>query len=202
MRIGCCRRASRPVVVVPALLSIACLSARADSVTYSFFGSAWLQGTSFTYVSPAGFLRFDTGPVVPTTASDVFFCDVNGAFFKNDIGSLATFDFVSEDELVLKTSACTLDFTIARGDSHVAEACPGSSLISGSSIPASGYLLNVFTNFDVVGTGGIGVQPTQTEGGDVPEPASFVLVGLGCLGLGCLHVLGNTNTSAAQGGQR
>jgi hypothetical protein len=46
-----------------ALLLIAGLPVRADSVTYSFFGSAWLQDTSFTYVSPNGFLTFDTGPL-------------------------------------------------------------------------------------------------------------------------------------------
>src|SRR3954453_17260943 len=92
-------RPSQLLAGMLAFLSLACVSARADSVTYSFFGSAWLQGTNFTYVSPSGFLSFDTGPLVPTTATDVFFYDVNGSFFKNDIGSLATFDFVSEDEL-------------------------------------------------------------------------------------------------------
>lgn len=157
---------------------------QADSVTYSFFGSAWLQGTDFTYVSPDGFLTFDTGPLAPTTATDVFFYDVSGAYFKNDIGALASFDFVSEDELLLHTTTgCSLDFTLQSGNSHVNSHCPAETLIAGSSIPGSGYLLDVFTNFDVVGTGGIGIRPTDMGdgggggggGSPVPEPSSVAL---------------------------
>jgi hypothetical protein len=128
-------------VLLPAfaLLLVGSLPVKADSVTYSFFGSAWLQGTSFTYVSPGGFLTFDTGPLAPTTASDVFFYDISGAFFKNDIGSLATFDFVSEDELLLHTTTgCNLDFTIQSGFSHVDSKCPAESLTGGSSVLALG----------------------------------------------------------------
>jgi hypothetical protein len=163
-----------------ALLLIAGLPVRADSVTYSFFGSAWLQDTSFNYVSPNGFLTFDTGPLTPTTATDVFFYDISGAFFKNDIGSLANFDFVSEDELLLHTTtSCSLDFTIRSGFSHVDSECPADTLIGGSSVLAFGYLLDVFTNFDVVGTGEIGIRPTDTGGGtggdSAPEPSSAVI---------------------------
>ena len=165
-----------------------CLSAKAESVTYSFFGSAWLQGTDFTFVSPTGFLGFDTGPLVPTTASDVFFYDVNGAYFKNDIGALVSFDFVSEDELLLKTTGCTLAFTLSSGNSHVLASCPASSLDAGSSISGSGYLLDVFTNFDVVGTGEIGIAPTETGvGGQAPEPSGYLLAGTGCVILACLR---------------
>src|SRR5215467_7143365 len=42
-----------------------CLSfgrtAKADSVTYTFTGAGLLVGTSFTYVSPSGFLSSPTG---------------------------------------------------------------------------------------------------------------------------------------------
>jgi hypothetical protein len=176
------RRRKRTMrLIVFALLLIGSLPVKADSVTYSFFGSAWLQGTNFTYVSPGGFLTFDTGPLTPTTATDVFFYDVNGPFFKNDIDSLATFDFVSEDELRLHTTTgCDLDFTIKSGFSAVDSHCHTDTLVGGSSIPASGYLLDVFTNFDVVGTGGIGIRPTDTGGGtggggSAPEPSSAVL---------------------------
>ena len=170
---------SRFLLSVFALLLAASLPIQADSVTYSFFGSAWLTGTSFTYVLPDGFLTFDTGPLVPTTATDVFFYDVSGAFFKNDIGALKDFDFVSEDELLLHTiTGCSLDFTLQSGNSHVNSHCPAETLVGGSSIPGSGYLLDVFTNFDVLGTGGIGVRPTDMGGGggsSVPEPSSVVL---------------------------
>ncbi|HWC98774.1 MAG TPA: PEP-CTERM sorting domain-containing protein [Candidatus Sulfopaludibacter sp.] len=176
-----------------AFLSIA-NSARADSVTYSFFGTAWLTGTDFTYVSPGGFLSFDTGPLVPTTSTDVYFYNVNGTYFQHDIGPLATFDFVSGNEFVLTTStACTVDFTIEAGDSHAKLDCPTDMLTTSSSVPASGYLLDVYTNFNVVGTGGLGITPTDTGGGGgggggggtaTPEPASVMLFALGLLCLG------------------
>lgn len=170
----------RHLLILFALLTGASVSLTAGSVTYSFFGSAWLQGTNFQYVSPGGFLSFDTGPLTPTTSTDVFFYDINGAFFVNDIGALATFDFVSEDELLLRTTTgCTLDFTLSSGFSHVSDVCPAEFLTGGSSIPGFGYLLNVFTNFDVVGTGELGVTPTGTGGGTggdtTPEPSTALL---------------------------
>jgi hypothetical protein len=85
--------------------------------------------------------------------------------FKDDIGSLANFDFVSEDELLHTTTSCSLDFTIRSGFSHVDSECPADTLTGGSSVLAFGYLLDVFTNFDVVGTGEIGIRPTDTGGG-------------------------------------
>jgi hypothetical protein len=174
-------RHTKSLLLALLLPLIGATGVRAESVTYSFFGSAWLTGTNFTYVSPTGFLSFDTGPLAPTTATDVFFYNVYGTYFKHDIGALATFDFVSEDELVLKTTTgCNIDFTLPGGVSAVHYVCPNDTLIATSSISGSGYLLNVFTNFNVVGTGGLGITPTDTGdgGSSTPEPSSLALVGI------------------------
>lgn len=171
---------SKPALHIAIALGVLLMSAgltHAESVTYSFFGSEWLTGTDFTYVSPTGFLSFDTGPLVPTTATDVYFYDISGAYFKNDIGALASFDFVTEDELVLKTTTgCILEFTNPGGFSHANSVCPSESFVGGSSVLAFGYLLDVFTNFDVVGAGEIGIRPTAT--GSVPEPSGLIAGGL------------------------
>jgi hypothetical protein len=164
--------------------------AAADSETYSFFGSGFLEGTSFTYISPGGFLTFPSGPLVPTTATDLFFHDVSGADFPIDTGQIIDFDFVSEDELLLHSNgfATTYDFTIRNGFSFTHLTGPAYSLDSGSSILAFGYLLDVETNFDVVGVGELGIRKSQDSGGGgstttVPEPGSLVLFATGSLAL-------------------
>jgi hypothetical protein len=64
-----------------ALLLIAGLPVRADSVTYSFFGSAWLQDTSFTYVSPHRFSHLRHRPADADYCHRCIFYDISGAFF-------------------------------------------------------------------------------------------------------------------------
>jgi len=188
------------IVLCWALLLISSNPAKADSVTYSFSGSAWLTGTSFTYVSPSGFLSFDTGPLVPTTAGDVFFYDVSGAYFRNDIGQLATFDFASEDELILHTNTgCSLDFTLVGGFSHAHSICPADQINAGSSVLGFGYLLNVYTNFDVVGAGEIGVTPTQTGPGPAPEPSSLILLAFGLVAVSFVRRCRRISTDVASG---
>src|ERR1700733_13825245 len=66
---------------------VAPTAALADSVTYTFTGADEFAGTSFTYVSPTGFLTFDTPEIVPTPASDFF---IDGV----DEGSIYSFLFV------------------------------------------------------------------------------------------------------------
>jgi hypothetical protein len=111
---------------------------------------------------------------------------------------LKDFDFVSEDELVIHTTTlCTLDFYIANGKSAVHSKCPGDTLDGGSSVLAFGYLLNVYTNFDVVGAGEIGITPTTSGGGgggnSTPEPSTLALL---ASGLGGLSFLGRTHRYA------
>jgi hypothetical protein len=151
--------------------------AEGASVTYSFFGSGFLEGTRFTYVSPSGYLTFPSGPLVPTTSTDLFFHDVAGADVPIDDGSIVDFDFVSEDEFVLhgKGFATTYDFTIENGFSFARLSGPSYSLSAGSSILAFGYLLNIDTNFDVVGAGGLGIRPTEVVVA-TPEPGSLPLI--------------------------
>jgi hypothetical protein len=72
-------------------------AANASSITYTFTGAQGLSGTNFTYISPSGFLAFDTGILTPTTSTDLH---VLGA----DYGPLTGFDFESSTVLDLFSS--------------------------------------------------------------------------------------------------
>lgn len=70
-------------------LLIARVPAKAESITYTFTGTDLLTGVNFTYISTSGYLSFDTGNLVPTTASgDVI---VRGTNY----GPVTSFDFIN-----------------------------------------------------------------------------------------------------------
>jgi hypothetical protein len=72
-------------------------AANASSITYTFTGAQDLSGTNFTYISPSGFLAFDTGILTPTTSTDLHLAGT-------DYGALTGFDFESSTVFDLFTS--------------------------------------------------------------------------------------------------
>jgi len=153
----------RKALWVVALLLFAAIApaAHADTITYSYVAGAQsvLAGTTFTIVSPGGFLSYGATLITPTTASDVFY---DGA----DIGPITGVEFLDSTDICLDGSCGSLDLASVGGPYAIGT--PGV------------YTLNII-QFGGPGTLTITDTPSAT-----PEPAP---VGLMPLGVGLVLVL-------------
>jgi len=133
---------------------IAPTAALAESVTYTFTGADEFAGTSFTYVSPTGFLTFDTPEIVPTTASDLFNHGV-------DEGSIYSFVFV-------QLSPGVDGYSI---QAQLESAAP----------EVTNFQISAFTTApENIVDGTLSITPTPAA--TTPEPSSLILLGTGTLG--------------------
>jgi hypothetical protein len=141
------------VAVLLFLLAVQ-VPAKAESITYTFTGTDREAGTSFTYISPTGFLSFDTGNLIPTTASDLIYDSL-------DYGPITGFDFHNSGSYNIYGTTAELP-------------------VSGTSYSLNALgTQNVDVYFNANATLNIAV----TAGSAVPEPSSLILLATGLLGL-------------------
>jgi hypothetical protein len=136
-------------------LFLSAAAAHATSITYAFVGDPPLAGTNFSYISTAGFLGFSTTELTPTTATDVFF---NGV----DEGHIVGFSFDSSTQFRIFYQPTTGPVQI------------------GVIPDAGGYNLTASAQDVVAGSLFIAPTPVSVV---TPEPASFILLGTGALGV-------------------